>query len=108
VGHNQKNLDEQQQPDDILAFRQFRCSVLRFLKLPLDVSESELRDALNAISPNLLAVYKQRSTQATLTWASRCRTDLQSLRQRDPSDKNASAASPSHPSDFVKSVAAAS
>jgi hypothetical protein len=108
VGYEQNNSDDQKQCDDILAFRQFRCSVLRFLRLPLDVGESELRDALNAISPNLLAVYKQRSTQATLTWASRCRTDLQSLRLRDPSDKNASAASLPHTSDFVKSVAAAS
>ena len=67
-------------PDDILAFRQFRHNVIAFLRLPLDVSESALRDALDAISPSFLAIYKHRATQATLAWASRCRTDLQSLR----------------------------
>ena len=79
MGQDQNNSDDQKQSDDVLAFRQFRRNVIGFLRLPLDVSESELRDALNAISPNLLAVYKHRATQATLTWASMCRTDLQSL-----------------------------
>ena len=74
MGHDQ-NL-----PDDVLAFRQFRRNVIAFLRLPLDVSESELRDALNAISPSFLAIYKHRATQATLAWASMCRTDMQSLR----------------------------
>lgn len=69
--------------DELLAFRQFRCSIIGFLRLPLDVSESALRDALNIISPNLLASYKQRAAQATLAWASMCRTDMQSLRLRD-------------------------
>jgi hypothetical protein len=74
VGHDQ-NL-----PDDVLAFRQFRRNVIAFLRLPLDVGESELRDALNAISPSILAIYKHRATQATLAWATMCRTDMQSLR----------------------------
>jgi hypothetical protein len=60
------------------------------------------------ISPNLLAVYKHRATQATLAWASICRTDLLSLQLRGPSDKNASTASQFHASDCEKSVAAAS
>jgi len=66
--------------EEILAFRQFRRNIIGFLRLPLDVSESALRDALNIISPNLLASYKQRAAQATLAWASMCRTDMQSLR----------------------------
>jgi hypothetical protein len=65
--------------DDLLAFRQFRRNVIGFLRFPLDVSESALRDALNTISPNLLASYKHRAARATLTWASMCRTDLKSL-----------------------------
>lgn len=68
--------------DELLAFRQFRRNILGFLRLPLDVSESALRDALNTISPTLLASYKQRAAQATLAWASMCRTDMQSLRLR--------------------------
>jgi len=83
VGQDQNNSDDQRQSDDVLAFRQFRRNVIGFLKLPLDASESQLRDALNAISPNLLAVYKRRAAQATLSWASMCRTDLQSLQLRE-------------------------
>jgi len=108
VGHDQNNSDDQKQSDEVLAFRQFRRNVIGFLRLPLDVSESELRDALNAISPNLLAVYKHRATQATLTWASICRTDLQSLQLRGLSENNASPASRPHASDCEESVAAAS
>jgi hypothetical protein len=107
VGHDQNNSDDQKQSDDILAFRQFRRNVIGFLRLPLDASESELRDTLNAVSPNLFAVYKHRATQATLTWASMCRTDLQSLQLRGFSEKNASTASRPHASDCEKSVAAA-
>jgi hypothetical protein len=108
VGHGQNNSDDQRQSDDILAFKQFRRNVIGFLRLPLDASESELRDALNAISPNLFAEYKHRATQATLTWASMCRTDLQSLQLRGPSENNASTASLPHASDCEESVAAAS
>lgn len=66
-------------PDELRAFRQFRRNVIGFLRLPRDVSESALRDALNTISPTLLSRYKHRAAQATLAWASMCRTDLQSL-----------------------------
>jgi hypothetical protein len=80
--------------DELLAFKQFRRNVIGFLKLPLDVSESDLRDALNAISPNLLANYKHRAAQATLAWASTCRTDMQSLHSSGPSDDDASTLKP--------------
>jgi hypothetical protein len=70
---------DQHDCDDLLAFRQFRRNVIEFLRFPLDVSESALRDSLNTISPNLLASYKHRAARATLTWASMCRTDLKSL-----------------------------
>jgi hypothetical protein len=108
VGQDQDNSGDQKQSDDILAFRLFRRNVIGFLRLPLDASESELRDTLNAISPNLFAVYKHRATQATLAWASMCRTDLQSLHLRGPSDSNASTVSRPDASDFVTSVAATS
>ena len=101
--------------DVLLAFRQFRRRVIGFLRLPLGVSESALRDALNAISPDLLASYKHRAAQATLAWASMCRADMQSLRLHGhslrlhgPADKNAAAAFRPHASDPGESGAAAS
>ena len=83
--------------DELLAFRQFRRNIIGFLRLPLDVSESALRDALNTISPNLLASYKQRAAQATLAWASICRTDMQSLRLRDEAQARQTVAPQSTP-----------
>ncbi len=73
---------DQNHSDELLAFRQFRRNVIAFLRLPQDVSESALRDALNTISPTLLAGYKHRAAQATLAWASMWRTDMQSLHLR--------------------------
>ena len=108
MGHDQNSSYDQKQSDDVLAFRQFRRNVIGFLRLPLDVGESDLRDALSVISPNLLAVYKHRATHATLTWASMCRTDLQSLQLCGQSEKNDSTASRPHASDCEKSIAAAS
>jgi hypothetical protein len=108
VGHDQNSSYDQKQSDDVLAFRQFRRNVIGFLRLPLDVSEGDLRDALIVISPNLLAVYKLRATQATLAWASMCRSDLLSLQLRGLSDNNASPASRPHASGCEESVAAAS
>ena len=70
---------DQIKSDELLAFRQFRRNIIGFLRLPRDVSESELREALNTISPTLLSRYKNRAAQATLAWASMCRTDMQSL-----------------------------
>ena len=66
------------QTHELLAFRQFRRNVIGFLRLPPDVSESALREALHTISPSVLASYKHRAAQATLAWASMCRTDLRS------------------------------
>jgi hypothetical protein len=94
--------------DVLLAFRQFRRRVIGFLRLPLGVSESALRDALNAISPDLLANYKHRAAQATLAWASMCRADMQSLRLHGPAGKNAATAFRPHASDPGESGAAAS
>lgn len=76
--------------DVLLAFRQFRRNVIGFLRLPAGVSESALRDALNAISPTLLASYKHRAAQATLAWASMCRNDMQSLHS-DPGNSRVAA-----------------
>ena len=64
---------------DLLAFRQFRFSVIRFLRLPQDISETALRNALETISPSLLANYKQRAARAGVAWAGRNRTDTQPI-----------------------------
>lgn len=60
---------------DLLAFRQFRFSVIRFLRLPQDISETALRTTLAAVSPNLLTNYKQRAARAGLAWAGRIRSE---------------------------------
>lgn len=70
---------DQSKSDELLAFRQFRRNIIGFLRLPYDVSEGALRDALNAISPTLLSRYKHRAAQATLAWAAMCQTDMHSL-----------------------------
>jgi len=84
MSHRYINARSRVRPDqhhsgELLAFRQFRSNVISFLRLPQDVSESALRDALNRVSPTLLAGYKHRAAQATLAWASMWRTDMQSL-----------------------------
>jgi hypothetical protein len=66
-------------PQDLLAFRQFRFSVIRFLRLPQDISETALRNTLATVSPNLLTNYKQRASRAGLAWAIRNRTDTQPI-----------------------------
>jgi hypothetical protein len=49
---------------DVFAFRQFRLNVIRFLRLPLNVSEGALRDALRQCSSNLFASYLARLERA--------------------------------------------
>ncbi len=49
---------------DVFAFRQFRFNVIRFLRLPLDVSEAALRDVLRQCSSNLFAGYLARLERA--------------------------------------------
>jgi hypothetical protein len=49
------------QKHDILALSQFRLRLIEFLKLPLDISESALREELERISPNVLRNYLARA-----------------------------------------------
>jgi len=46
---------------DVFKFRRFRLNLIRFLKLPLDVGEQDLRDAIMKCSVNLLANYMGRA-----------------------------------------------
>jgi hypothetical protein len=64
---------------DLLAFRQFRFSVIRFLRLPQDISESALRATLATVSLNLLNNYKERAARAGGVGAARHRTDTQPI-----------------------------
>ncbi|MGA2188683.1 MAG: hypothetical protein ABSH33_09135 [Steroidobacteraceae bacterium] len=50
--------------DELMTFKRFRLNVIGFLRLPHDVSESALRDAIKSSSPNLLASYKDRAARA--------------------------------------------
>jgi len=47
----------------VLEFSQFRLKLIEFLKLPLNVSETALREMIKGISPN---VYRNYLTRAEL------------------------------------------
>lgn len=51
------------QNHDILALSQFRLRLIEFLKLPLDISEPQLREELERTSANVLRNYLARSKQ---------------------------------------------
>jgi hypothetical protein len=46
---------------DVFKFRRFRLNLIRFLKLPLDVGETDLRSAIMQCSVNVLANYMGRA-----------------------------------------------
>jgi hypothetical protein len=52
---------------DVFKFRQFRLNVIGFLRLPLDISESELRGVIKLRSENLLAGYLLRAEGSRIT-----------------------------------------
>jgi hypothetical protein len=57
-------------PDEVnrrLMFRRFRLQIIDFLRLPADVSESTLRSAIEAASPNLLVIYDERAARVKPT-----------------------------------------
>jgi len=49
---------------DIFAFRRFRLNLINFLRLPLDVSEAALRNAIGRSSQYLFASYLLRAERA--------------------------------------------
>jgi hypothetical protein len=51
---------------DVFKFRRFRLNLIRFLKLPLDVGEKDLRNAIMQCSVNLLANYMGRAECAAV------------------------------------------
>ena len=46
---------------DVFKFRRFRLNIIGFLKLPLGVNETTLRDVIKGSSINLLAHYLARA-----------------------------------------------
>jgi len=50
----------------LFKFRRFRLNLLRFLRLPLDIRESALRDVIKARSENLLTHYVMRADNARM------------------------------------------
>jgi hypothetical protein len=44
----------------VLEFRQFRLKLIGFLKLPVNVSESALRELIKSVSPNVYRNYLTR------------------------------------------------
>ena len=53
------------QNHDVLALSQFRLALIEFLKLPIDIGESALREELEKISPNVLNNYLARVQRVT-------------------------------------------
>jgi hypothetical protein len=54
---------------DVFKFRRFRLNLIGFLRLPLGVSESTLRDVIKGCSANLLATYVARAERAAASKA---------------------------------------
>ena len=49
---------------DVLRFSQFRLKLIKFLQLPPNIDETELRDALERTSPNVHRNYLARAKRA--------------------------------------------
>jgi hypothetical protein len=49
---------------DMFKFRRFRFNLIRFLRLPLDISETDLRNAIMRCSVNVFADYVIRAKRA--------------------------------------------
>jgi hypothetical protein len=49
---------------DVFKFRRFRLNVIGFLKLPLGVSETDLREVIKESSIHLLVNYMARAERA--------------------------------------------
>jgi hypothetical protein len=49
---------------DVFKFRRFRFNLVRFLRLPVDIGEKDLRDAIMQCSVNVFADYVARARRA--------------------------------------------
>ena len=52
---------------DVAEFKQFRLKLIGFLRLPLSVGETQLRETLRDSSENVLANYLRRAERAHQT-----------------------------------------
>jgi hypothetical protein len=69
---------------DVFKFRRFRLNLISFLRLPLGVSENELRDRLKACSVNLHAGYLARAERSAMEWSGRSDGNLPDSYQSFP------------------------
>ena len=53
---------------DVFKFRRFRLNLVSFLRLPLGVSEHELRDVIKECSVSLYAAYLARAERSSQEW----------------------------------------
>jgi hypothetical protein len=59
---------------DVFKFRRFRLNVIGFLKLPLSVSESALREVIKESSTHLFVNYMSRAERAGAGYLARTET----------------------------------
>lgn len=57
--------DELSPSYDVFKFRRFRFNLIQFLRLPLDISERDLRQAVSECSANVFEGYLMRAKRAT-------------------------------------------
>jgi hypothetical protein len=69
---------------DVFKFRRFRLNLISFLRLPLGVSESDLRDVIKGCSISLYAGYVARAERAVMKTSARSGGIPQNLRQPSP------------------------
>jgi hypothetical protein len=72
LAHDRVPLAHERIPShDVFKFRRFRLNVISFLRLPLGVSENELREVIKECSANLHACYLARAERSAMEWTER-------------------------------------
>ncbi len=71
------------QNHDVLAHSEFRLRLIKFLKLPHNISEPALREELERTSPNVLRNYLARARHEGILESEDTIT-MRVLRRRDP------------------------
>ena len=56
---------------EVSKFKHFRFNLIRFLRLPIDISEGDLRNAIRRCSANVFAEYMSRAQRAVAGAGSR-------------------------------------
>lgn len=56
---------------EVSKFKHFRFNLIQFLRLPIDISEGDLRNAIRRCSANVFAEYMSRAQRAVAGAGSR-------------------------------------